>query len=185
LPVVFAVPSCGDHALPGNPAFFERSVMQIVMRNFRDSPPEPDTDTRRLIQQLLVSEYLNESQGGLPFGWARDCFRWRNVRAHARVCIANAIHEEVAMKTASLPPLRVAPELRQSAEAALRDGESLSGLMEQSLRSEVNRRRTQAEFIARGLAARDEDKRTGVYYSKEESLAALDAILGHHKPGTR
>lgn len=89
------------------------------------------------------------------------------------------------MKTATLPSLRVDPELRQSAQAALREGESLSGLMEQSLRDEVNRRRVQAEFIARGLAARDEAKRTGVYYSKEESLAALDAILAHHKPGTR
>mgnify|MGYP002663707878 CR=1 FL=1 len=89
------------------------------------------------------------------------------------------------MKTATLPSLRVDPELRQSAQAALREGESLSGLMEQSLRDEVNRRRMQAEFIARGLAARDESKRTGVYYSKEESLAALDAILAHHKPGTR
>lgn len=58
----------GNHALLGNPAFFERSVMPIVMRNFRDSPPEPDADTRRLIQQLLVNEYLNESQGGLAFG---------------------------------------------------------------------------------------------------------------------
>ena len=89
------------------------------------------------------------------------------------------------MKSATLPPLRVAPELRQAAEAVLYEGESLSGLMEKSLRDEVNRRRMQAEFIARGLAARDESKRTGVYYSKEESLAALDAILAHHKPGTR
>lgn len=46
----------------GNPAFFERSVMPIVMRNFQGSPPEPDAETRRLIQ------YLNESQGRLPFG---------------------------------------------------------------------------------------------------------------------
>ena len=56
------------------------------------------------------------------------------------------------MKTATLPPLRVEPELRQAAEAVLHDGESLSGLMEKSLRDEVNRRRMQAEFIARGLA---------------------------------
>ena len=42
--------------------------MPIVMRNFRDSPPEPDADTRRLIQRLLANEYLNEFQGGLPFG---------------------------------------------------------------------------------------------------------------------
>jgi len=58
----------GNHALLGNPAFFERQVMPIVIRNFRNiSPPEPDADTRRLIQQLLVSEYINESQGRLPF----------------------------------------------------------------------------------------------------------------------
>jgi len=86
------------------------------------------------------------------------------------------------MKSATLPPLRVAPELRQAAEAVLREGESLSGLMEKSLRDEVNRRKHQAEFIARGLAAREDAKRTGVYYSVEESMAALDAILARHKP---
>lgn len=89
------------------------------------------------------------------------------------------------MKSATLPTLRVAPELRQAAESVLHEGESLSGLMEQSLRNEVNRRRMQAEFIARGLAARDEANRTGVYYGKDESLAALDAVLARHNPGTR
>lgn len=89
------------------------------------------------------------------------------------------------MKTATLPPLRVEPGLRKAAEAVLREGESLSSFMEQSLRDEVNRRRMQAEFIARGLAAREEAKRTGVYYSKEESLAALDSILARHKPAAR
>lgn len=57
----------GSRALLGNPAFFERSVMPIVMRNFQGSPPGPDAGTRRLIQRLLVGEYLGESQGGLPF----------------------------------------------------------------------------------------------------------------------
>lgn len=89
------------------------------------------------------------------------------------------------MKTATLPPLRVAPELRQAAEAVLHEGESLSGLMEQSLRGEVNRRRMQAEFIARGLAAREDAKRTGVYFTVDESLAGLDAILAKHKPDAR
>ena len=60
------------------------------------------------------------------------------------------------MKTATLPSLRVEPGLRKAAEGVLREGESLSSFMEQSLRDEVNRRRMQAEFIARGLAARDE-----------------------------
>ncbi|WP_344759184.1 type I restriction endonuclease subunit R [Luteimonas lutimaris] len=57
----------GNRELLGNPAYFERSVMPIVMRNFQGSPPEPDADTRRLIQRLLVNEYLAESQGRLPF----------------------------------------------------------------------------------------------------------------------
>jgi len=57
----------GNRELLGNQAFFERSIMPIVMRNFRNSPLEPNADTRRLIQQLLVGEYLNESQGHLPF----------------------------------------------------------------------------------------------------------------------
>jgi len=89
------------------------------------------------------------------------------------------------MKSATMPSLRVAPELRQAAESVLHDGESLSSFMEQTLRDEVNRRRMQAEFIARGLAARDDAKRTGVHYSQEESLARLDAILAAHNPDTR
>lgn len=89
------------------------------------------------------------------------------------------------MKTATLPPLRVAPELREAAESVLQEGESLSGLMEQSLRGEVNRRRNQAEFIARGLAARDDARRSGVYYTVDESLASLDAILAKRAPGAR
>lgn len=85
------------------------------------------------------------------------------------------------MKTATLPPLRVEPELRKAAEAVLREGESLSGIMEQSLRNEVQRRRTQAEFIARGLAAREEAKRTGVYYTVDEVMGSLRRMLDEAK----
>lgn len=56
----------GNRELLGNPAFFGRTVMPIVMHRFRDSPPAPDAATRQMIQQLLVNEYLNESQGHLP-----------------------------------------------------------------------------------------------------------------------
>ncbi|WP_025997916.1 type I restriction endonuclease [Xanthomonas phaseoli] len=57
----------GNRELLGNPAFFGRTVMPIVMHRFRDTPPKPDASTRQIIQQLLVNEYLNESQGHLPF----------------------------------------------------------------------------------------------------------------------
>ncbi|KFN48821.1 YlcI/YnfO family protein [Arenimonas composti] len=89
------------------------------------------------------------------------------------------------MKTATLPSLRVEPELRQAAESVLQQGESLSGLMEKSLRDEVNRRRNQAEFIARGLAAREDSRQTGAYFTVDESLARLDAILTAHAPAGR
>jgi predicted transcriptional regulator len=89
------------------------------------------------------------------------------------------------MKTATLPSLRVDPELRQAAESVLHEGETLSSFMEQSLRDEVNRRRMQAEFIARGLAARDEARRTGIYYSVDEVMGSLRGILKEAKAKKR
>ena len=81
------------------------------------------------------------------------------------------------MKTATLPSLRVEPELRDAAESVLADGESLSSFIEASVRETIERRRVRAEFIARGLASREESKRTGVYYSIEDVRAMLDQKL--------
>jgi predicted transcriptional regulator len=81
------------------------------------------------------------------------------------------------MKTATIPSLRVDPELRHAAESVLQDGESLSSFVEQSIRSNVEHRRMQKEFIARGLASRDEARRTGEYYSSDEIRDELDAML--------
>ncbi|HLP98184.1 MAG TPA: YlcI/YnfO family protein [Sideroxyarcus sp.] len=89
------------------------------------------------------------------------------------------------MKTATMPALRVQPELRQAAEEILRPGETLSAFVEDSLRRNVALRRNQQEFIARGLASRDEAKRTGVYFSSEEVLAELDDILTTAKKKAR
>lgn len=81
------------------------------------------------------------------------------------------------MKTATLPSLRVDPELRQSAESVLKKGETLSAFVESSVRAQVQFRQTQAEFIARGLASREEAQRTGEYYSAEEVLSMLKAKI--------
>ena len=81
------------------------------------------------------------------------------------------------MKTATIPSLRVDPELRHAAESVLQDGESLSSFVEQSIRSNVEHRRMQKEFIARGLASRDEARRTGEYYSSDDVRDELDAML--------
>ena len=65
------------------------------------------------------------------------------------------------MKTATFPSVRVEPELRQAAESVLSDGESLSAFVEQSIRANIERRRLQGDFVARGLASRDRAKENG------------------------
>jgi len=80
------------------------------------------------------------------------------------------------MKTATIPSLRVDPELRHAAESVLQDGETLSSFVEQSLRINIDYRRAQQAFIARGLAARDEAKNTNEYFPAEDVLRELDEM---------
>ena len=81
------------------------------------------------------------------------------------------------MKTASMPSLRVDPELRQDAESVLLEGETLSSFMEQALRLCIQSRRAQKEFIARGLVSRDEARRTGEYVAAEDVLSEMEDML--------
>jgi len=82
-----------------------------------------------------------------------------------------------ATKTSTIPPLRVNEEVRAAAEAALMEGETLSGFVLESIQYNIQRRAMQQEFVARGLAARDEARRTGQYVSADEVLAGLDKTL--------
>lgn len=81
------------------------------------------------------------------------------------------------MKTSTIPSIRVEPELRHAAESVLHNNESLSSFVEQSLRANITRRQVQQEFIVRGLASRDEARRTGEYYAVEDVLHELDGML--------
>ena len=81
------------------------------------------------------------------------------------------------MKTASIPALRVAPELRQAAESVLDEGETLSSFLEQSLRANIARRNQEKEFVARGLRSRDQARRSGQYVVADDVLGELDAML--------
>lgn len=86
------------------------------------------------------------------------------------------------MKSATIPPLRVTPDLRNEAVSVLREGESLSSFVEESLRRQIEHRKLQSEFIARGLAARDSAKSSGEYASKEEVMESLRGIRDAAKP---
>jgi hypothetical protein len=80
---------------------------------------------------------------------------------------------KASAKTATIPSLRVEPELRAAAESVLEKGETLSSFVEDAVKKQVLYRKTQAEFIARGLASLAEADRTGVYYSSDEVQAML------------
>ena len=81
------------------------------------------------------------------------------------------------MKTAAIPAVRVPPELRQAAEELLVDGETLSGFVEDAVRRNVEYRRAQAAFIARGLASRDAARTSGRYVTAATVLGKLDRLL--------
>ena len=85
------------------------------------------------------------------------------------------------MKTATFPSVRVEPELREAAERVLEEGESLSGFVEQAIRENILRRQHHSEFVARGLASRDDAKRSGNYVSAEEMLSRLSKRLDAEK----
>lgn len=80
-------------------------------------------------------------------------------------------------KTSTFPPLRVNDEVRAAAEAALVEGETLSGFLLESVQYNIQRRAMQQEFILRGLAAREEARQAGQYISAEDVLAGLDKTL--------
>ena len=81
------------------------------------------------------------------------------------------------MKTATLPPIRVAPDFRLELEGVLEQGESLSQFVENAVRTTVAKRKNQAEFIRRGLVAIESTQRDGNGIPAEQVIAKLEAKL--------
>lgn len=81
------------------------------------------------------------------------------------------------MKTASIPSLRVAPELRAAAEEVLQEGETLSSFVEESVRRNVEYRRLQRVFLQRGLASAESTRITGKYVPAQSVLSKLSQRL--------
>jgi len=99
------------------------------------------------------------------------------VQKHAFLRIASHLLYDAVMKTATIPPIRVAPEFRTEVEGVLAPGESLSVFVESAIRETVARRKNQVEFIRRGMAAIEETKRVGNGIPAEVVLAKLEAKL--------
>lgn len=81
------------------------------------------------------------------------------------------------MKTATLPSLRVEPQLRLDVESVLAPGETLSKLMEVAIEELVHRRRAQSEFVARGLRSAEQARAHNTYHAAETVHAELKQRL--------
>jgi hypothetical protein len=91
------------------------------------------------------------------------------------------------MKTATLPPLRVEPELRAKVEQLLAPGETISTFVETAIRQSVEQRAADAAFGAKALASRDASRASGRYYSAASVLKDLRtrATSARRRRGTR
>ena len=92
------------------------------------------------------------------------------------------------LKTATIPSVRVEPELRAEVESLLGEGETVSEFVEASVRAAVLRRRNQAEFISRGMRSLDDARRTGNYVEADAVVQELQRMLDaarKRKPATR
>ena len=81
------------------------------------------------------------------------------------------------MRSTTLPPLRVTPELRREAEAVLEQGETLSAFVLASVEQQIEARRAREQFVERGLASGAEARRTGKYVSADAVLRKLKRRL--------
>ncbi len=85
------------------------------------------------------------------------------------------------MKTSTIPSVRVEPELRAQVEALLGERETVSEFVQASVRASVQRRRDQAEFVARGLHSLADAQRSGDYVDADKVLNDLQRKLDHAK----
>ena len=81
------------------------------------------------------------------------------------------------MKTTTIPPLRVSPELRAEAKAVLEEGETLSSFVLEAANRSIEYRKARREFIARGLASAKEAKETGKHVTAQKVVDKLTRRL--------
>jgi hypothetical protein len=81
------------------------------------------------------------------------------------------------METNLFASVTIDLEVLESAKGVLLEGENFADFLEQSIRVKVARRQHCSEFIAQGLASRDEAERNANYVSADRVIANLTARL--------
>lgn len=76
-------------------------------------------------------------------------------------------------KSRTIPPLRVSEQLRADAESVLAPGETLSAFVMDAVSRTIDFRKSQLEFLARGMASAGRARKDGGYVSTAKALAGL------------
>jgi len=84
---------------------------------------------------------------------------------------------DLRMKSATIPSVRVEPELRDEVERVLGKDESLSQFVEAAVRASVHQRKARAEFLARGVRSLTDARQSGEYFDAAEVMRRLRAKL--------
>lgn len=77
------------------------------------------------------------------------------------------------MKCATIPPIHVEQKLRDEIELVHQPGETMASLVEEAVRTEVERRRHQEAFVHRGLVAIERSERQGDAVPADKVSTAL------------
>jgi len=79
------------------------------------------------------------------------------------------------MRTATLPAVRVSPDTRSLIESVLREGETLSTFIEETVKKHAAWRKEDEAFHARAALASKRLTEGGKFFTPEESIARLRA----------
>lgn len=79
------------------------------------------------------------------------------------------------MRTATLPAVRVSPDTRALIESVLKEGETLSTFIEETVKKYASWRKEDEAFHARAALASERLAAGGKFFTAEESIARLRA----------
>lgn len=81
------------------------------------------------------------------------------------------------VKSRTIPPLRVSEQLRADAESVLAPGETLSAFVMDAVSRTIDFRRSQQDFLARGMTSAERARAEGGYVPADKVIARLHRRL--------
>lgn len=82
-------------------------------------------------------------------------------------------------KSRTIPPLRVSEQLRADAESVLAPGETLSAFVMDAISRTIDFRKSQLDFLSRGIASAERARLEGNYMPADKVIAGLRKRLAN------